>query len=110
MNNTLEHKGYYGTVEYSSTDKVFHGKVIGIKGLISYEGKSVDELNNDFISAIDEYLEMCEEEGVEPQKTYKGSFNIRIEPILHKKLVDYSAIHGMSLNSAVEKAIREFVN
>lgn len=109
MNNLLEYKGYFGTVEYSSSDKVLYGKVIGVNGLISYEGNSVDELQADFEAAIDDYLEMCEEQGIKPQKTYKGSFNIRISPVLHRDLVIYAAAHNMTMNAAVESAIREYV-
>ena len=74
MNNILEYKGYNGTVEYSADDSILFGKVIGIKSLISYEGQSVEELKADFEGAVDEYLEYCEENIIEPEKTYKGSF------------------------------------
>ena len=72
MSNLLEYKDYLGTVEYSSSDKVLYGKVIGINGLVSYEGDSIESLQADFEEAVDDYLEMCAEQGVEPQKTYKG--------------------------------------
>lgn len=109
VNNVLEYKGYYGTVEYSSKDNILCGKVIGIDGLISYEGDSLKTLKADFEEAVDDYLEMCSEKGVEPQKYYKGSFNVRIDPELHQKLVIYSYAHNQSLNSAVETAIRRYV-
>jgi predicted HicB family RNase H-like nuclease len=110
MNNVMEYKGYYGTVEYSATDKVLHGKVIGIKSLLSYEGDNVQNLEEDFQECVDDYLEFCTEKGFEPEKAYKGSFNIRIEPALHRQLSVYSVSNGMSLNSTVEKAIREYIN
>ncbi len=110
MNNILEYKDYYGTVEYSADDNILYGKVIGINGLISYEGESVSELKADFEDAVDDYLLMCEENGEEPQKTYKGSFNVRISPALHKSLAIYAAAHNRTLNSTVEQAIREYVS
>lgn len=109
MNNTLEHKGYVGTVEFSEVDNVLFGKVIGVNSLISYEGESVQSLKEDFQGAIDDYIEMCQEQGVEPEKTYKGSFNVRISPDLHKNLARFSALKGKSLNSAVEEAIKQYV-
>lgn len=109
MNNLLEYKDYYGTVEYSSEDKILYGKVIGINGLISYEGDSIESLQADFEEAVDDYLEMCADEGIEPQKTYKDTFNIRISPALHKTLAQYAASQNKSLNAAVEDAIREYV-
>ena len=110
MNNLLEYKGYFGTVEFSSTDNVLYGKVVGINGLISYEGTCISSLKADFIDAIDEYLEMCDKENIEPERVYKGKFNVRVSPELHKSLVHYSAAHGQTLNSTVEEAIRRYVS
>lgn len=109
MNNMLEYKGFYGTVEFSENDNILFGKVIGINSLISYEGDSVKTLREDFEGAVDDYLEMCETNGVEPEKTYKGSFNVRISPELHKNLALFAASHGETLNSTVEEAIKRFV-
>ena len=109
MSDLLEYKGYQGTVEYSAPDKVLFGCVVGIRGLISYEGGSLVELKRDFEEAIDSYLESCAEDGVEPQKAYKGKFNVRVSPELHKTLAVYSASHGQTLNSVVEEAIRKYV-
>jgi len=109
VNNLLEYKGYFGTVEFSSTDGILFGNVIGINGLISYEGECIQSLKKDFEGAIDDYLEMCAEERIEPEKVYKGKFNVRVSPDLHRQLVLYSASHGQTLNSTVEEAIRQYV-
>lgn len=108
--NVLEYKGYYGTVEYSAKDDVLFGKVIGVNGLISYEGDSVQSLRTDFEEAVDDYLETCKAEGVEPEKIYKGTFNVRIEPELHRSLALFAAAHSITLNTAVEDAVREFIS
>jgi len=56
----LKYKGYSGTVEYSEEDECLFGKVIGMnKDLISYEGKTIEELKADFEAGIDIYLESC---------------------------------------------------
>ena len=94
MSGVLEYKGYCGTVEYSAVDNVLHGKVLGIRGLISYEGDSVQCLRRDFENAVDDYLEMCAESDIDPQKPYRGSFNVRVSPELHRSLAHYSASHG----------------
>ena len=107
--NTLTYKDYIGSVNFSEKDNVFFGKVEGINALVNFEGESVSELRKAFQEAVDDYLEMCSEKGVEPQKYYKGSFNVRIDPELHQKLVIYSYAHNQSLNSAVETAIRRYV-
>lgn len=109
MNNTMEYKGYVGSVEFSEEDALFFGKVMGIRALISYEGENARELVEDFHSAVEDYLVMCADEGIEPEKAYKGSFNIRISPELHKQAVITATARQMSLNSFVESSIARAV-
>lgn len=105
MNNVLEYKDYYGTVEFSQEDGLLFGKVIGISGLISYEGDSVQSLEQNFKEAVDDYLDTCKQNGKSPMKSYKGSFNVRIKPDLHRDAVLYAATHNKSLNAFVAEAI-----
>ena len=105
MNNTIQYKGYIGSVEFSEKDGIFYGKVMGIRSLISYEGENARDLLADFHGAIDDYLESCKAEGREPETAYKGSFNIRISPELHKRLIIYATAHQMSLNRYVEETL-----
>ena len=107
MNNTMEYKGYVGSVEFSEEDTLFFGKVLGIRALISYEGTNAAELVADFHGAVDDYLELCAQTGTEPEKAYKGSFNVRISPELHKQAVIAAMSHNMSLNSFVETSIQK---
>ena len=107
MNNTMEYKGYVGSVELSEEDALFYGKVLGIRALISYEGTNAAELVADFHGAVDDYLELCAQSGTEPEKAYKGSFNVRISPELHKQAVIAAMSHNMSLNSFVETSIQQ---
>lgn len=109
MSNLLSYKNYNGTVEYSQVDRCLFGKVIGIKSLLSYEGESVQELEQDFKNVVDEYLRDCKERNVEPEQSYKGTFNVRISPELHRNIALYAIEHGKSLNAAVEEAIGNMV-
>ena len=109
MSNLLSYKNYNGTVEYSREDSCLFGKVIGIKSLLSYEGGSVKELEEDFKYVIDGYLADCLERNVEPEQPYKGTFNVRISPELHRNIAVYAIEHGKSLNAVVEEAIRNMV-
>ena len=104
--NILEYKGYYGSVEFSLADGVLFGKVQGIKSLISYEGKTLPDLYEDFCGAIDDYLEMCRAEGIVPEKAFKGCFNVRLAPDIHKRAFMAASSKGISLNSFVEESIR----
>ena len=109
MSNVLEYKGYCGTVELSVTDNVLFGKVMGVNSLISYEGDSVQSLRKDFENAVDDYLETCLELGIKPDKVYRGKFNVRVSPELHKTVAYYAASQGQSLNSTVEEALQQYV-
>ena len=81
--NYLEYKGYSGSIEYSTEDDLLYGKVLGIRGLISYEGVTGKDLENDFKEAIDSYLADCASKNTKPEKPFKGSFNVRISATLH---------------------------
>ena len=106
MNNTIMYKGYIGSVEFSESDCVFYGRVMGIRALISYEGTTAKELVDDFHLAVDDYLMLCKEQGKEPEHAYKGSFNVRVSPELHREAAVFALSHQMSLNSFVEKAMK----
>ena len=103
----LEYKGYTGSIEYSKEDDLLYGKVLGIKGLISYEGKTGQDLESDFKEAIDTYLSDCKQAGIAPEKPFKGSFNVRISPKLHQKAALLAMEDKMSLNNFVLESIRE---
>ena len=109
MSNTMEYNGYVGSVEFSEEDGVFFGKVLGIRSLISYEGSNAAELIADFHGAVDDYLALCKEKNEEPEKAYKGSFNVRISPELHRQAAVCATAHNTTLNSFVESALRAFV-
>ena len=81
MKNTMEYKGYVGSIEFSEQDNVFFGKVQGIRSLISYEGSNAEELMEDFHGAIDDYLALCEDDGSQPEIADKGSFHTHKKPL-----------------------------
>lgn len=105
MATVLEYKGYIGSIEYSHEDKVFHGKLEMIDDLVTFEADSASELESNFQQCVDDYLETCKQLGREPQKVFKGVFNVRLEPELHKKLYQEALRAGMSLNAFVKEAL-----
>jgi len=107
MKNTMEYKGYIGSVEISESDGILFGKVQGIRSLISYEGTTVFELIEDFHGSVDFYLAMCADEGTEPEVAYKGSLNIRIGSELHKRAAIYALEHQQTLNAFIAEAVDE---
>ncbi len=109
MNNVIEYKGYIGSIEFSEKDIIFFGKVLGIKALISYEGKDAPSLIENFHNAIDSYLKICEEKETEPEKAYKGCFNVRISPELHKQAAIIANRNQITLNGFVENSIKQAI-
>lgn len=107
MKNTMEYRGYIGSVEFSEEDGIFFGKVQGIRSLVSYEGENAKELINDFHNAVDNYFEKCKSNNIEPETAYKGSFNVRLGTDLHRRAAVYAISHQQSLNSFIEEAVKE---
>ena len=108
--NYLHYRDYVGSIEFSEEDAVFYGKVVGLKSLISFEGDSVNSITEDFHNAVDEYLAFCTQKSKQPEKPFKGSFNVRIGADLHRKAALAASVRGVSLNTLVEDAIRQTVN
>lgn len=106
MKDFLTYKGFIGSVHFSAEDKVFHGKIEGIDDLVIFEGTSVEELIQVFHTEVDDYITLCKEMGKESSKSYKGSFNIRISPELHKKAAEKAKVLGMTLNKFIQYAIQ----
>lgn len=106
MSDLLTYKGFFGSARYSAADEVFYGKLEGIDDLVNYEGASVKELIKAFHEAVDDYVETCQRIGKEPNKTYKGSFNVRIPADMHREAAIYAASKDISLNDFVKTAIQ----
>lgn len=107
----MEYKGYIGIVNYDDEAKVFHGEVINTRDVITFQGKSVEQLEKSFRDSINDYLTWCKEDGVSPEKPYSGKFNLRISPELHKQVALAAHKMNLSLNKFVEKAlVDEIIN
>ena len=109
MSQTLRYKRYDGSVEYSAEDRLLHGRLLGIRDVIVYEGSDVDSLETNFRAAVNEYLAFCAEEGKTPDQPFKGSFNIRVGPDLHKQAALFAEEHNQNLIAVVSRALQEFL-
>ena len=105
--NMLEYKGYIGSVEISEEDNCLFGKVLHLPQgtLISYEGETVEELRNDFHESVDAYIELCEQQGIEPLKSFSGQLNIRLTPEIHAKVATVAKRAGITINAFIRKAV-----
>jgi predicted HicB family RNase H-like nuclease len=109
MKDMIKYKGYFGSVHYNSDDRVFYGKIEFIRALVSYEGVDADTLEASFHEAVDDYLATCAELGRKPEKPFKGSFNVRLAPELHERVMIAAVQHGMSLNRYIAETLSQAV-
>jgi predicted HicB family RNase H-like nuclease len=105
----MEYKGYFARVEFDNEANIFHGEIINVRDVITFEGESVDELRKAFTDSVEDYLEFCAERGEDPEKPYSGKFLVRVGPELHKTLVIQARKNGKSLNTWVSEALNQVV-
>ena len=107
--NILTYKGYSTRVEYSAEDGVLHGKIEGIADLVNFESETTEGVEAAFHEAVDDYLAFCADIGQEPDKEYKGSFNVRVNPKLHRELDRAAYKEGVSMNQFIENALEDYM-
>lgn len=110
MKNSMTYKNFIGTVNYDDQAEVLYGKIKNIDDLITYEGSNVEELKQAFHEAVEDYLDICKEAGKEPEKSYKGNLNIRLNAEQHKKLVEKAAEKRSSLNQIIREAVELYLS
>ena len=107
MSNMLEYRGFLGSVLYSDEDETFHGRLEFIRDLVTYEGDDAKSLKRAFCEAVDDYLQLCEEEERPPDVPLKGSFNVRPGRDLHRRAMLYARRESLTLNAVVTDALRQ---
>ena len=106
----MEHKGYIGKVKFDDEAKIFHGEVINIRDVITFEGTSVEELQRAFEESVDDYLDFCRERNEEPDKTFSGNFIVRVDPDLHRDIYTRSRSEDTSMNHWVAEKLRAAIS
>ena len=101
----MEYKNYNAVVEYDDKARIFHGEVIDVKDVITFQGETVDELETAFKESVDDYLDFCRERGEKPEKPFSGQFVVRLEPTLHRAIALRAAELGQSLNAFVRSIL-----
>ncbi len=101
----MEYKGYFAKVEFDDDANIFHGEVINLRDVITFEGETKNELKEAFQDSVDDYLAFCAERGEDPEKPYSGKFVVRVEPELHKNITIEARKKGKSLNAWIKDAL-----
>ena len=110
MSSFMEYKEYLGSVHFNEEAELFYGKVKFIKALISYEGTDAKSIKANFHEAVDDYLALCHETGKKPERSLKGSFNVRTSPALHRRAALFASEHSTKLNNVVEEALERYLD
>lgn len=108
--STLKHGIYEGTAEVDVENGTFFGKILFVDDLVLYEGTTVPALQSAFEEAVVDYIALCADIGKEPQRPFKGAFNVRVAPTLHQRAARRALADGVSLNEIVSRALQVFLN
>ncbi len=103
----MKYKGYTGLVEFDEDAKIFHGEVIGLRDVITFQGRSVAELEKALVDSVEYYLAWCAERNKQPEKPFSGKLMVRTTPEIHSRAAIAAARIGLSLNKYIEKAIED---
>lgn len=105
----MKYKGYHGQVNYDEEAKLFHGEVVGLRDVITFQGTSVDELEQAFKDSVDEYLDFCKELGRAPEKPFSGKLILRLPPEIHERAAYQAKCNGVSLNAWIKSGIEQLL-
>ncbi len=105
----MKYKGYLGSVHFDPDEVIFFGKIEFIRDLVNYEAHDAKSLVNAFHEAVNDYTEDCKTQGRNPDQPFKGSFNVRVEPELHREVYLKAFAHGDTLNNLVKKALQDYL-
>jgi predicted HicB family RNase H-like nuclease len=105
----LKYKGYHGKVEFDDEAGLFHGEVMDLRDVITFQGKSVDDLENAFRESVEDYLDFCEERNEEPDKPFSGRLMLRLPPEVHRKMYVGAKNEGKSLNEYITEKLNQAV-
>lgn len=107
---TMHYKGYEAVVEFDEDAEIFHGEVINMRDVITFQGSSAAELKHAFADSVEDYLAFCKERDEEPEKPFSGQFVVRTEPSVHKALSSAARREGVSLNKWVTRTLEQAVS
>ena len=105
----IRYKGYIGKIEYDDKAKIFHGEVIGLKDVITFQGTTAKEIEVAFKESINDYLNWCKDRNEKPEKTFSGKFSIKLSPELHAKIFSVAQAKGLSIGAYIEEELDKIV-
>lgn len=107
---TIKYKDFLGSVEVSVKAGCLHGKILFINDLVTYEATDINGIKQEFHAAVDDYINTCRELGIEPLKSFSGSFNVRIGSDLHQALAAHAIKTDEKINTIVKRSVQEYLD
>jgi predicted HicB family RNase H-like nuclease len=104
----MEYKGYHGHVTFDDEVGIFHGEVIDLKDVITFQGDSAASIQEAFKASIDDYLAFCAERGEEPDRPFSGRLMVRLNGDLHRNLYVKAKASGKSLNEYISDVLADY--
>jgi predicted HicB family RNase H-like nuclease len=103
--SAMTYKGYEGVVTFDAEAGIFHGEIVNTRDVVTFQGRSVDDLRQALADSVEDYLAFCRERGEEPEKPFSGQFVVRIDPLLHRAAASTARREGLSLNKWVARVL-----
>ena len=101
----VRHKGYIARLKIDPEEDIIYGRAIGLRDIITFEGRTVAEAKQAFRDSVDEYLAFCEERGRSPERPRSGNFQVRVDPDLHRRLAILAEAKGLTLSEFVRRKL-----
>jgi len=105
----MEYRNYLSQVVFDDEQNIFHGEVINIRDVITFQGQSVAELRQAFTDSVEDYLEFCVERGEEPNPPFSGQFTIRLSPQQYREIIMAAEKSGKQVQKWVADALTQAV-
>ena len=106
----MEYKGYLARTEFDDDANIFHGEVVNIRDVITFQGKSVDELRQAFEDSVEDYLAFCAERGEEPDPPFSGRFTVRLSPEQHRQVILAAEKTGKGIEMWVAEVLAQAID
>jgi len=106
----MRYKGYTGVMEVDPEAELIHGRVVGLRDVITFQGNTVAESRQAFQDSIDDYLEWCATEGRRPDKPFSGKLLIRVDPASHRSLAQLAEARATSINNLAAEALANLID
>ena len=106
MKDTMTYRGYTARIGFDGQDRIFFGRLAGIKDIVTFHGETVNELEAAFREAVDDYLATCAKLGDKPERLYSGKPTLRVPPDVHAAIALAAETSGTSLNKWVSDLLQ----